>query len=96
MYLILSTFQEKGCEDAKKVVDALRSKGAVKVGAAGFCWGGTIIFEFIALDKTSIPITYSGVFVVGMAVVRLAKYDCIDAAVLLHPGPITQEQITGD
>ncbi|XP_047983611.1 endo-1,3;1,4-beta-D-glucanase-like [Salvia hispanica] len=59
---------DKGCDDAKNVVEALRSRGVVKVGAAGFCWG-------------------------GMAVVRLAKYDCIDAAVLLHPGPITQDQI---
>lgn len=59
---------DKGCEDAKSVVEALKSSGVEKVGAAGFCWG-------------------------GMVVVRLAKYDCIDAAVLLHPGPITEEQI---
>lgn len=59
---------DKGCEDAKNVVDALKSRGVVKVGAAGFCWG-------------------------GMVVVRLAKFDCLDAAVLLHPGPITEEQI---
>ncbi|KAH6816505.1 alpha/beta-Hydrolases superfamily protein [Perilla frutescens var. frutescens] len=59
---------DKGCEDAKNVVEALKSRGVAKVGAAGFCWG-------------------------GMVVVRLAKFDCIDAAVLLHPGPITEEQI---
>lgn len=36
------------------------------------------------------------VLVAGMVVVRLAKFDCLDAAVLLHPGPITEEQINGD
>lgn len=30
-----------------------------------------------------------------MVVVRLAKFECIDAAVILHPGPITPEQING-
>lgn len=35
-------------------------------------------------------------FVVGMVVVRLAKFECIDAAVLLHPGPITEDQIIGE
>ncbi|KAL0348789.1 UNVERIFIED_CONTAM: hypothetical protein Sangu_1106700 [Sesamum angustifolium] len=29
----------------------------------------------------------------GMVAVRLAKYDCIEAAVVLHPGPITVEEI---
>ncbi|GFQ03757.1 carboxymethylenebutenolidase homolog [Phtheirospermum japonicum] len=28
-----------------------------------------------------------------MVTVRLAKFDCIEAAVVLHPGPITVEQI---
>ncbi|KAI3469502.1 hypothetical protein Pfo_026165 [Paulownia fortunei] len=59
---------DKGCEDAKTIVSALKSKGVSKIGAAGFCWG-------------------------GMVAVRLAKFDCIDAAVLLHPGPITVEEI---
>ncbi|KAL3812718.1 hypothetical protein ACJIZ3_013986 [Penstemon smallii] len=59
---------DKGCEDAKAVVEALKSKGVSKVGAAGFCWG-------------------------GIAVARLAKFDCIQAAVLLHPGPVTVEEI---
>ncbi|CAI9776836.1 unnamed protein product [Fraxinus pennsylvanica] len=59
---------EKGCEDAKAVVSALKSKGVFAVGAAGFCWG-------------------------GMTVVKLAKFDCIKAAVVLHPGPITEEEI---
>ncbi|KAK4425740.1 1,4-beta-D-glucanase [Sesamum alatum] len=59
---------DKGCEDAKTIIAALKSKGVSKVGAAGFCWG-------------------------GMVVVRLAKFDCIQAAVVLHPGPITVEEI---
>ncbi|CAA0839890.1 alpha/beta-Hydrolases superfamily protein [Striga hermonthica] len=59
---------DKGCEDAKIVIDDLRSKGVSKIGVAGFCWGGKINL-------------------------RLAKFDCIQAAVLLHPGPITEEEI---
>ncbi|KAL8515395.1 hypothetical protein ACS0TY_014194 [Phlomoides rotata] len=59
---------DKGCEDAKTVIAALKSKGVSKVGAAGFCWG-------------------------GMVAVRLAALDCTQAAVILHPGVITEEQI---
>ncbi|GFP83967.1 endo-1 3 [Phtheirospermum japonicum] len=66
-----SGFLDKGCEDAKTIIAALKSKGVSKIGAAGFCWG-------------------------GMVTVRLAKFDCIEAAVVLHPGPITVEQINGD
>ncbi|KAI3826447.1 hypothetical protein L1987_00495 [Smallanthus sonchifolius] len=32
----------KGCEDVRKVVADLKSKGASAVGVAGFCWGGAI------------------------------------------------------
>ena len=32
--------QDKGLEDAKLVVEALKSKGCSAIGAAGFCWGG--------------------------------------------------------
>ncbi|PON81444.1 Dienelactone hydrolase [Trema orientale] len=30
---------EKGIEDAKSVIEALKSKGFAALGAAGFCWG---------------------------------------------------------
>ncbi|KAL8524795.1 hypothetical protein ACS0TY_014418 [Phlomoides rotata] len=59
---------DKGYEDAKTVIVALKSRGVLKVGAAGFCWG-------------------------GLVAVKLAAFDCIQAAVLLHPGVITEEQI---
>ncbi|XP_051146668.1 endo-1,3;1,4-beta-D-glucanase-like [Andrographis paniculata] len=55
-------------EDAKNVIAELRSGGVLKLGAAGFCWGGILV-------------------------VSLAKFDCIQAAVLLHPGPISVEKI---
>ncbi|KAJ9182034.1 hypothetical protein P3X46_006069 [Hevea brasiliensis] len=58
----------KGCEDAKKVIAALKSRGISAIGAAGFCWG-------------------------GMVVVKLASCDDIQAAVILHPGPITVDEI---
>ncbi|XP_021290795.1 endo-1,3;1,4-beta-D-glucanase-like [Herrania umbratica] len=60
--------KEKGFEDAKPVIAALKSKGVSAIGAAGFCWG-------------------------GMIVVNLASSDDIQAAVVLHPGPITEKEI---
>ena len=36
MYLLL----EKGFEEAKPVIAALKEKGVSAVGAAGYCWGG--------------------------------------------------------
>ncbi|KAJ4827284.1 hypothetical protein Tsubulata_040027 [Turnera subulata] len=36
---------EKAAEDAKLVLAALRSKGVSAIGAAGFCWGGKVVFE---------------------------------------------------
>ncbi|KAK2646895.1 hypothetical protein Ddye_022090 [Dipteronia dyeriana] len=33
---------DKGYEDAKPVIAALRSKGVSAIGAAGFCWGGKV------------------------------------------------------
>ena len=32
--------QDKGLEDAKPVVEAIKSKGFSAVGAVGCCWGG--------------------------------------------------------
>jgi hypothetical protein len=32
----------------------------------------------------------------GMVVVKLAKFDCIQAGVILHPGPITVDEINGN
>ncbi|ONK62866.1 uncharacterized protein A4U43_C07F8950 [Asparagus officinalis] len=36
---------EKGFQDAKPVVTALKERGASAVGAAGFCWGGKVVAE---------------------------------------------------
>ncbi|XP_044499455.1 endo-1,3;1,4-beta-D-glucanase-like [Mangifera indica] len=59
---------DKGFEDAKPVIAALKSKGYSAIGAAGFCWGGKVA-------------------------VKLASTDDIQAAVLLHPGRITVDDI---
>ncbi|XP_023894324.1 endo-1,3;1,4-beta-D-glucanase [Quercus suber] len=59
---------DKGNEDAKAVIAALRSKGVSAIGAAGFCWGGVVL-------------------------VKLASSTELHAAVILHPGPITEDQI---
>ncbi|XWS09047.1 hypothetical protein CRYUN_Cryun40dG0052100 [Craigia yunnanensis] len=36
---------DKGFEDAKIIIDALKSKGVSSIGAAGFCWGAKIVVE---------------------------------------------------
>ncbi|KAJ4777218.1 alpha/beta-Hydrolases superfamily protein [Rhynchospora pubera] len=36
---------EKGFEEAKPVVAALKEKGASSVGAAGYCWGAKVVTE---------------------------------------------------
>ncbi|GMN45415.1 hypothetical protein TIFTF001_014617 [Ficus carica] len=36
---------DKGYEDAKPVVEALKSKGFSAIGVAGFCWGGKVAVE---------------------------------------------------
>ncbi|XP_030922867.1 endo-1,3;1,4-beta-D-glucanase-like [Quercus lobata] len=42
---------DKGFEEAKPVIEALRSKGVSAVGAAGFCWGAKVVVE---LAKTEL------------------------------------------
>ncbi|XP_022734478.1 endo-1,3;1,4-beta-D-glucanase-like isoform X1 [Durio zibethinus] len=34
---------DKGLEDAKLVINALKSKGVAAIGAAGFCWGAKVV-----------------------------------------------------
>jgi dienelactone hydrolase len=36
---------DKGFEDAKRVIEDLRSKGYSAIGAAGFCWGAKVVVE---------------------------------------------------
>ncbi|RLM98633.1 endo-1,3 [Panicum miliaceum] len=36
---------EKGFEDAKPVIAALKEKGVSAVGAAGYCWGAKVVVE---------------------------------------------------
>ncbi|WJX96013.1 carboxymethylenebutenolidase [Trifolium repens] len=36
---------DKGFEDAKLILEAIKSKGVSSVGAAGFCWGAKVVTE---------------------------------------------------
>ncbi|XP_016487001.1 endo-1,3;1,4-beta-D-glucanase-like [Nicotiana tabacum] len=36
---------DQGFEDAKPVIEALKSKGVTKIGAVGFCWGAKVVVE---------------------------------------------------
>lgn len=40
-----SHMPDKGAEDAKLIIAALRSKGMSAIGAAGFCWGAKVVVE---------------------------------------------------
>ncbi|KAJ0692616.1 putative dienelactone hydrolase, alpha/Beta hydrolase [Helianthus annuus] len=37
---------ENGCENARKIIGELKSKGVCSLGAAGFCWGGMMVVKF--------------------------------------------------
>ncbi|GAV78724.1 DLH domain-containing protein [Cephalotus follicularis] len=41
---------DKGSEDAKPVITALRSKCISAIGAAGFCWGAKVVVELAKSD----------------------------------------------
>ncbi|KAL5849669.1 hypothetical protein ACOSQ3_007721 [Xanthoceras sorbifolium] len=36
---------DKGAEDTKPVIEALKSKGISAIGAAGFCWGAKVVVQ---------------------------------------------------
>ncbi|KAJ8568687.1 hypothetical protein K7X08_028220 [Anisodus acutangulus] len=42
---------DKGFEDAKQVVAALKDKGISAIGAAGFCWGAKVVTELAKSDN---------------------------------------------
>ncbi|KAJ8472022.1 hypothetical protein OPV22_026365 [Ensete ventricosum] len=42
---IQSHSPDKGCQDAKPIIAALKNKGISAVGACGFCWGGKVVLE---------------------------------------------------
>ncbi|CAN1807352.1 unnamed protein product, partial [Linum perenne] len=73
--------QAKGFEDAKPVIESLKSKGVTAIGAAGFCWGGMI------------PDTLETCLYNPKVVVELAKGSYINAGVLLHPSFVTVDDI---
>ncbi|KAK7860531.1 endo-1 [Quercus suber] len=41
---------DKGFEEAKPIIETLKSKGASSVGAAGFCWGGKVVVELSKVE----------------------------------------------
>ncbi|TXG71928.1 hypothetical protein EZV62_000507 [Acer yangbiense] len=38
-------FEDKGVEDARPVIEALKSKGISAIGAVGFCWGAKVVVQ---------------------------------------------------
>ncbi|XP_048129678.1 endo-1,3;1,4-beta-D-glucanase-like [Rhodamnia argentea] len=36
---------DKGYEDAKRIIEAVKGKGASAIGAAGFCWGAKVVVQ---------------------------------------------------
>ncbi|CAF2076482.1 hypothetical protein Bca4012_089867 [Brassica carinata] len=36
---------DKGFEDTKPVLEAIKNKGIIAIGAAGMCWGGKVVVE---------------------------------------------------
>ncbi|XP_059300051.1 endo-1,3;1,4-beta-D-glucanase-like [Lycium ferocissimum] len=42
---------DKGFEDAKQVIAALKDKGISAIGAAGFCWGAKVVVQLAKSDN---------------------------------------------
>ncbi|KAH0633687.1 hypothetical protein KY289_036648 [Solanum tuberosum] len=42
---------DKGFEDAKQVIAALKDKGITGIGAAGFCWGGKVVVQLATSEN---------------------------------------------
>ncbi|KAL5541692.1 hypothetical protein UlMin_009402 [Ulmus minor] len=42
---------DKGFEDAKPVIEDLKSKGFSAIGAAGFCWGAKVVVELAKINS---------------------------------------------
>ncbi|XP_043709269.1 endo-1,3;1,4-beta-D-glucanase-like isoform X2 [Telopea speciosissima] len=42
---------DKGFEDAKPIISALKSKGVSAIGAAGFCWGAKVVVQLAKSDE---------------------------------------------
>ncbi|GJN14271.1 hypothetical protein PR202_gb01071 [Eleusine coracana subsp. coracana] len=74
---------KKAFEEAKPVIAALKSKGVLTIGAAGYCWGG----------KYDSLWFYCQVTILAKVVVELAKVHEIQAAVLLHPSLLAVDDI---
>ncbi|KAL8153663.1 hypothetical protein V2J09_011423 [Rumex salicifolius] len=41
---------DKGFEETKPVIEALKQKGVSKIGAAGFCWGAKVVVKLASTD----------------------------------------------
>ncbi|XP_021751842.1 endo-1,3;1,4-beta-D-glucanase-like [Chenopodium quinoa] len=42
---------DKGCEEAKPVIESLKQKGISKIGAVGFCWGAKVVVQLAQTDE---------------------------------------------
>ncbi|XP_022761989.1 endo-1,3;1,4-beta-D-glucanase-like [Durio zibethinus] len=64
---------EKGFEDAKLIIEALKSKGVSAIGAAGFCWGAKVVVELAkdALIQAAVMLHPSFVTVEDIKSVKL-------------------------
>ncbi|KAG1371062.1 putative endo-1,3-1,4-beta-D-glucanase [Cocos nucifera] len=57
------SISDKGFEDAKLVIEALKNKGVSTIGAAGFCWGGKIVAELARCDYIKAAVMLHPAFV---------------------------------
>jgi dienelactone hydrolase len=54
---------EKGFEEAKPVIAALKEKGISKVGAAGYCWGAKVVVELAKANEIQTAVVLHPSFV---------------------------------
>ncbi|KAI6677953.1 hypothetical protein NL676_038749 [Syzygium grande] len=74
----------RGHEDAKRIVEPVKGKGASAIGAAGFCWGGDEIDHIELLEQFEEILTTKSEVDAGVKIFPkvsygwIVKYDVAD------------------
>ncbi|EEF37655.1 endo-1,3-1,4-beta-d-glucanase, putative [Ricinus communis] len=80
---------DKGFEDAKPIIAALKSKGVSAIGAAGFCWGAKVVVELAKSDPIQAAVLLHPSFVTVDDIKEIKEPIAILGAEIDHLSPPT-------
>ncbi|XP_030536072.1 endo-1,3;1,4-beta-D-glucanase-like [Rhodamnia argentea] len=79
---------DKGFEDTKPIVQALKSKGISKIGAAGFCWGAKVAVELAKCELIQAAVLLHPAFVTADDIKGVKVPTAVLAAEIDHISPL--------